>query len=233
MNKERAKILTKLIHKPNMGFNELWNKEGESNKFAYHLKMLDEAGYIEKKGEKYSLTHKGKMYAAYASGESGSKEEAPLLGVIAVIFNGKGQTLMVKRKKEPFYGYWGMVGGKMKFTQYILEAAKAEIKEETGLDCDVELKGIFSSKTYNNNELSYNHQMFVVKGTNPRGALTPSREGEPCWIDLDKIESLRSFPNVAQSINIALGNGFSWVEADRRQENDEFKDMKILKEIKF
>lgn len=42
----RRKILLRLIHKPGQTFNELWNKEGQSNKFAYHLKRLESDDFI-------------------------------------------------------------------------------------------------------------------------------------------------------------------------------------------
>jgi len=55
MNKERQNILRKLMHDPGITFNKLWNKEGTSNSFAYHIKILEEDGLIEKKEEKHFL----------------------------------------------------------------------------------------------------------------------------------------------------------------------------------
>lgn len=235
MNTERQKILKKLMHSPLMSFNELWNKEGESNKFAYHLKVLEEDNFIQKSDEGYQLTHQGKKYVAYLEGKTGERSQFPLMGVIIVILNEENnKVLMQKRTKEPFYGYWGYVGGKLKFSQYILECAKEEIKEETGLECDVELKGLFSSKTYNNDSLSYNHQMFVVKATNPKGTLIKeNREGVNLWFKIEDISNLKTFPNIQNSLSISLSKGFKWVEADRFQENDEFKDIKIVREEEF
>ncbi|MFW5902666.1 MAG: hypothetical protein ACOCTT_02155 [archaeon] len=42
MSEIQKNIIRKLMHEPKQGFNELWNKEIESNKFAYHLKKLRE-----------------------------------------------------------------------------------------------------------------------------------------------------------------------------------------------
>ena len=235
MNEVQQNVLRKLMHEPCMTFNELWNKEGESNKFAYHLKSLEGLGFIKKTDEGYKLTHMGKKHSTYIEGETGKVAKFPLVGVVIVIYDEeKKKFLMNKRAKEPFYGVWGFQGGKIKFDQYIYECANAEIMEETGLECDIELKGLSSFKTYNDGELSYNHQMFIVKATNPRGTLIEStREGKNEWFSIEEIDKLKSFSNVSLSIQTALGDKFRWVEADRMQENDEFKEINVLRNQEF
>ncbi len=235
MHAEQQFIIQKLMHRPGLTFNELWNKEVVSSAFAYHLKILCDDGFIERKDGAYYLTSHGKSYATYVDGESGKEEKFPLFGVIIVVYDHiKQKYLLLKRLKEPFYGYWGFHGGKIKFNQYILECAADELHEETGLHCDVELKGVFSSKTYNNGQLSYNHQLFVVYATNPSGVLIEStREGINEWFSADEITSLHTFPNVPLSINIVTSTRFRWVEADRFQENDVFKEIKILKNKEY
>ncbi len=42
-------ILVKLIHNNGIKYNDLWAKDGESNKFNYHLKSLIEGGLVKKK----------------------------------------------------------------------------------------------------------------------------------------------------------------------------------------
>jgi 8-oxo-dGTP pyrophosphatase MutT (NUDIX family) len=235
MNAKRSDILGKLMHGRKMTFNELWGNEGESNKFAYHLKVLEEDGFVKKTKDTYCLTHEGKKYCAYIEGGTGKKSEFPLIGVIVVIRDEKtGKVLMSRRTKEPFYGYCGFIGGKMKFSQYIYEAAEAEVFEETGLTCDFELKGIFSSKTYNNESLSYSHQMFILLGKNHKGELIEkTREGENCWASEEEISKMKTFPNVPYSIKMIKGEGFKWIEMDRFQKDDEFIGKKILKDESF
>ena len=233
MEAAKERIIRKLMHEPELTFNQLWDKQGPSNKFAYHLKVLEEEKIISKTDKGYSLTHLGKKQSAYIEGETGRKETAPLIGVISVVYH-DNKFLMIKRTKEPFYGYWAFHGGKLKFNQYILECAKEEIKEETGFECDVKLKGIFCSKTFSNDNLSYNHQMFIVKATNPQGNLiTKTREGENKWFTVEEMQELKKFPNDSKIVEMVLSDGFTWVEADRFQENDEFKEMKILREEKY
>lgn len=235
MKKERRETLRKLMHKQEMGFNELWGNVGASNGFAYHLKVLVEDGLVEKKDEIYCLTHEGKKYVTYLEGESGEKAKSPLVCVVIVVYDEKKKKfLMCKRTKEPFHGYWGSISGKIKFDQYIYGAATAELKEETGLECDLELKGLCSYKTYNDECLSYNHQLFVVLATNPRGELIKkTREGENHWIREEEVSELKAFPSVLAPTEIAKGNGFRWIEMDRFQEDDEFVGKKILRDESF
>ncbi|NPE26936.1 NUDIX domain-containing protein [Methanococcoides sp. SA1] len=232
MKRERGEILRKLMHVPKMGFNELWGNEGESNKFAYHLRVLVEDGLVCKDDEKYCLTNGGKRFCAYIEGGSGKKSRFPLLGILAVIYDEvEDRYLVMKRTKEPFYGVWGLVGGKMGFDDYIEECGRREILEETGLECDVELKGIFSSKTYCGEELGYNHQMFVVLGRNPRGELKKGgREGDGVWMSLGEIEGLDSFPDVVPIIKMVRENGFGWLEMDKEESEEGFGIREVLRE---
>lgn len=233
MDETRQGIIRDLMHTSGMGFNELWNKRGDSSRFAYHLRVVEEDGLVCKQDGKYFLTHVGKKQAAYLEGESGKRSEAPLVIVVIVVRDGD-RYLMCERTKEPFYGYWGFHGGKLKKDQYILECAAAELKEEAGLECDLELKGLFSSKTYNNGELSYNHQIFMVRGENPRGELlSETREGRNRWVHKSEIKDLSTFPNVFKSLEIVKSDRFLWVEVDREQKDDQFVGMKVLREKKF
>jgi ADP-ribose pyrophosphatase YjhB (NUDIX family) len=232
MNPERTAIINKLMHHPNLTFNKVWEKKGKSNNFAYHLKILEEDGYVEQHQGKYHLSHKGKKYATYVDGGTGTEAKFPLIGVIIVVFRKKDEILMMKRLKEPFYGYWGVIGGKLKFSQYILECAQQELLEESGLHADLTLKGLFSSKTMHNGSLSYNHEMFIIKGINPKGKLvTKTREGECAWKKISEISKMNIFPNIPNSIAIAQSKQFRWVEADRIQENDQFKEMIVQKDM--
>ncbi len=235
MHEHRASILRKLMHSSGMSFNELWGKNGNSNKFAYHLKILEEDELVEKIEGKYCLSHKGKKYATYVDGISGNKTKFPLIGIICVIYDkAKNKYLMSRRLKEPFYGYYGFIGGKLEFSQYIYECAKKEIKEETGLECDLKLKGIWSSKTYNNSELSYNHQMFILLCTNPRGEfLEKMREGENVWLSEKEMFEHKLFSDIPHLLDIVKSKKFRWVEMDRIQKDDEFIDKKILRDVEF
>src|SRR5262245_7550830 len=60
----------------------------------------------------------------------------PVVGVGAVIVR-DGQALIVKRAHEPRKGEWSLPGGRVELGESLEEAARREIKEETGLDVEV------------------------------------------------------------------------------------------------
>jgi len=225
------RILITLSYQPKRTFNELWNKQGPSNKFAYHLKALERKSLVEKARDgKYNLTTKGKKHVAYIEQQSGDHCDFPVIAVITVIMK-DDKYLMTHRTKEPFYGYWGLHGGKLRSTNYILEQANESIKTETGLTCDVALKGLFSSKTYVNSKFSYHHQLFIVKATNPKGTLLKeTKKGLNKWVSPEEFRKLTILPNIPHLIKIATGKHFRWIEADRFLENDTFKDIIVRKD---
>ncbi len=230
----QKRILVKLMYTPHLKFNELWDKHGESNKFAYHLKKLEKNGLIIKADESYKLTHKGKTIVAYLQSKTGKELKAPLLCVALLIFDKKkNNVLMLKREKEPFYGYCGFHGGKIAHSEYIFESAQRFLSE-TGLTGELALKGIFSIKTFEAKELSYNHQFFVVAATNLKGKIIQKiRKGTNHWVSIKKIREQNIFPNSEFFLKIALQKKFQWIEADRMQENDLFKGITIKKDVYF
>lgn len=55
--------------------------------------------------------------------------------VAAVIFNAKGEVLMVQEAKKDCYGHWYLPAGRMEPGESIEEAVQREVKEEAGVDC--------------------------------------------------------------------------------------------------
>lgn len=70
----------------------------------------------------------------------------PSLAVNAIVTKGE-KILLVKRKSEPFKGFWSLPGGFVEYGETVEEAVKREVKEETGLTVEPEkLIGVYSEK---------------------------------------------------------------------------------------
>ena len=62
----------------------------------------------------------------------------PLVGVGALIHDGEGRVLLIKRKFEPNKGRWSLPGGLLEMGETLLEAGKREVREEVGVEIEVE-----------------------------------------------------------------------------------------------
>ncbi|MHC1636266.1 MAG: NUDIX domain-containing protein, partial [Candidatus Methanospirareceae archaeon] len=68
----------------------------------------------------------------------------PVLTVDVVIKKDEGY-VFIKRKKEPYKGWWAIPGGIVEYGETVEEAARREAKEETGLDVRlIKLIGVYS-----------------------------------------------------------------------------------------
>lgn len=118
-------------------FNELLIKGLESEHMNYHLKKLNEIGFVEKSAEIYVLTDLGKDYSNLLDDGMTVTEKQPKTSIIiwGVRKNKKGEVehLLNRRLRQPYYGKVGRITGKVLFGETLKDAAKRELYEETGL----------------------------------------------------------------------------------------------------
>ncbi len=225
-------ILLKLIHTPEAGYNELWNKEGESNAFAYHIKKLEEQGLVFKKENgRYSLTQEGKKQSAFVEGDTGEKAAFPTMTVLMLVKK-NNQFLCHLRLKEPFYGYWGFPAGKINFGQNLYDCATRDLQEEAGLIAkEWTLKALEQVKTYNeHNELIFHHYIFHVFTEQFTGELkTQTHKARNEWLTLDEYKQKNIFPSEKFFKYIIPATTPVLIEADRFMKDGKFTDMKLTK----
>ncbi len=61
----------------------------------------------------------------------------PAIGVSAIIFDEYERVLLIQRGKPPAAGLWHAPGGKLEAGESLVEGARREVREETGLDVSI------------------------------------------------------------------------------------------------
>ncbi|MFO0971709.1 MAG: NUDIX domain-containing protein [Candidatus Saccharimonadales bacterium] len=140
-------ILRELLFHPSAGFAELQKSTNlTSDHFNFHISRLMDLGLVDKiKKGHYRLSAKGKEYANRLDTDDNTIERQPKNAVILALqrtHNGKTEFLFQERLKQPYYGYWGLPSGKIRWGETILETACRESLEETGLDAEFRVAGV-------------------------------------------------------------------------------------------
>jgi ADP-ribose pyrophosphatase YjhB (NUDIX family) len=63
---------------------------------------------------------------------------APIAGVGAVVLDGDGRVLLVRRGQQPLLGEWSLPGGALELGERLEDGVCREVREETGLDVEAE-----------------------------------------------------------------------------------------------
>lgn len=231
----QQKILAKLIHNPGLSFNEIWDKNGESNLFNYHLQVLINLNFIVKTENGYFLTNEGKTYISAIDGETAKVKPRPIVCSFIIGFKKETDEILINiRKKEPFYDYVGIPGGKIDFGSSPMDSAKKEFMEETGLEGDLRLVGISNYNTYEGkhdiiDRVPMHHVIaFTYVSENCTGSfIETTREGENLWIPRSSLRNYSHYPEIAHFIDSVLSsNEIKYFNIDRFQ-----KEGKFLKEF--
>jgi len=197
LHKIQMLILRELLFNPNSRFTDLNIQGLSTDHFSYHVNVLIEDGYVKKDNSQYSLTTKGKEYANRMDTDEASIERQPKIAVMIVAtktVEGKKYLLVQERTKEPYFGYSGFITGKIRYGEKILETAKRELKEESGLECsDMHIKRIVHDHVVleDTGELVEDKMFYVIHIVNPTGELISTLNGKNVWITEKEFKNLK------------------------------------------
>jgi ADP-ribose pyrophosphatase YjhB (NUDIX family) len=199
----QATILRELLFKPTARFTDLNIKELTSDHFTFHISRLVEAGLVNKTSEgKYTLSTKGKEFANRLDTDNAKIERQPKIAVAIIAVretNGEKQYLIQKRLKQPYYGFHGIVTGKIRWGETLFETATRELDEETGLKANFTLKGLKHKMDYSPTEGILEDKFFMIcMGENCTGTLKEKFEGgQNMWLNKEQIDNLPDqFPDL-------------------------------------
>jgi len=94
------------------------------------------------------------------------KEKNPLTVCLIGVLDGN-KLLLVKRKREPLLGHWGLIGGRQTFGEAIKDVATKEVMEETGFTIkNPRINGMYSEMILDKNDNIKHHFLFIVVKAN-------------------------------------------------------------------
>ena len=192
----QIKILTGLIFNPKARFKELNSDNLGTDNFSYHIRSLTSGGLIVKQGPFYSLTTKGKMFAGKVDTATHTVEKQPKVSVILIPhkkIGGLQKYLVQERTKEPYFGYWGFMTGKVKFGETLQETALRELKEEAGVEGRIEFCYELHEMVYDKNTLEQLEDKFfhVLEVFDLCGdAVESTKEGVVKFVDAAEFKKL-------------------------------------------
>ena len=220
-------MLKQLLLSRQAAFAELQKAANVTSDYAnFHLKQLVSNGYAKKaESGRYTLTAAGKEYANRMDTDNKLLEKQAKLAAWIVVDDGNGRFLAQRRLKQPYYGFWGRVGGKIRWGETVLEAAARELKEETGLSADLEFKGIYHKMDYRQDgQMLEDKYFYLVHATNPKGKLTARFEGgENHWLTDDELETKdKVFDSAFTATKLIRRQGMQFVEAKHNYDDSEY-----------
>lgn len=189
LHETQLQILKKLLFAAELRYAQIKpDPEMENNQFDFHLDQLVDGGYIAKKEKGYSLTNFGKEYANRMDTEEVLiAKQSKISAWVCCIREEKErkQYLIYTRLKQPFYGCQGFMSGKVKYGEKIIDAAKRELREETGLEGEPKIVNAKHFLVYDKetNGLVEDKFMYLCVVRNPTGELRPHVEGLYRWVD--------------------------------------------------
>lgn len=123
-------------------------------------------------------------------------ERRPQIAVGAVVLR-EGSLLMVKRGRAPAEGLWTIPGGRVRHGEYLADAVRREVKEETGIDVEVgRLLGAFEVRGPEHYVI-LDHLATAPETTPPVAADDAS---DARWVPLAEIGALDCTPRLVETL---------------------------------
>lgn len=212
MHRAQVSTLYALRHAKTARFSELQDSAGlSSDAYKFHIARLSQLGYVTKNPSGlYELTASGKEFANRLNTETGREVVGPkasMLLIVAAEHNGETHYLMHQRKREPFFGYWGIGSAPVRRGIPIEQCATDELKKQTGLQAAFTHRGLMRVVDKTPNDEVLEDKLFSLMQANLSyvEVVKEWKGGVSTWKTYEEIFDLSPlFPTTRQTIDMVV-----------------------------
>jgi 8-oxo-dGTP diphosphatase len=124
------------------------------------------------------------------------KSAPPTLAVGAIVIRDDA-LLMVRRGREPNKGLWTIPGGRVEAGEYLSDALRREVREETGIEIDVgDLLGVLERK----GDVHYVILDFLAQPLDDATPAAADDAAEARWVPLTDVAKLDCTPRFVETL---------------------------------
>lgn len=151
----QQEIVRSLASSEGMRFSELKPADTENKLFNYHLKITIRDGYVEKSQDGiYSLTIEGRRLGSRNFNKPSTIADSAYSVLFLVIRRKSDNSwLLYKRNTHPLLGKSGFIHAVPSAEKSVVDSAKQQTQDKTGLICDFTPLGGGFIKTFNDDML--------------------------------------------------------------------------------
>lgn len=202
LNEIQMQIIKELTFKPSSKFSDIKPYKVTSDKFSYHLRILQEMNLIQKlENGEYVLTIEGKKLSGKIDTDKKQIEKQPKVSVLLIVkkLESNQEYLLIQtRLKEPFYGVKGFLTGKVQWGETIIETAERELLEEAGLKAKFRHCYTLHEQVYDRitKDQVEDKLFFVCEGIYQSGEIVNGEGCENSWVlEKDLVITIPKYPN--------------------------------------
>ena len=129
-----------------------------------------------------------------------------VVAVTAAIRNAQGELLLIERTDN---GLWALPGGAQDIGESVVQAARREVYEETGIDVEITgLSGIYSDPqhviAYDDGEVRQEFSLCFHANRSAGNCAPAPNLSQARWVSPDSLPDLKIHPSMRLRINHAL-----------------------------
>ena len=119
----------------------------------------------------------------------------PACAAAGVVFNERGEILLVRRAIEPYRGFWALPAGYQEIDEEPVATVAREVFEEAGVE--IEVQGLLDLLFVRDSRKPANVAVYLCRAVG--GMLRPGEEeSEAAWFSLDALPSQIGFDNYSR-----------------------------------